>query len=76
MQTIGIIEELINNNQWVIKATPEKTGSALIENDDRAYWETLTIPVLKEQIMFRGHRYRGAKLKKDYLEILFKILKI
>ena len=64
------------NNQWVIKATPEKTGSALIENKDRAYWETLTIPKLKEQIMFRGQRYTGAKVKKDYLEIMYKILQI
>ena len=69
-QTLEIIEDLIKNNQWVIKDTTEKTGSALIENKDRAYWETLTIPKLKEQIMFRGLRYTGAKVKKDYLEII------
>ena len=71
-----MIEELIKNNQWVIEDTTKKSASAIIENKNRAYWENLTIPVLKEQIMFRGLRYTGAKVKKDYLNILYNTLQI
>ena len=48
----------------------------LIENDDRTYWENLSIPMIKGQIVRRGGHYKGAKLKTDFLEVLFKILKI
>jgi hypothetical protein len=54
----------------------EKTKSVLIEIKNRAYWETLTIPKLKEQIMFRGQRFTSSKVKKDYLEIMYSILGI
>ena len=54
----------------------QKTGSAIIENKDRSYWEALTIPQIKEQILVRGLRWTGAKVKKDYLEIMYKALAI
>ena len=63
---LKIIEELIKNKEW----------NATIDNKDRAYWESLTIPQIKEQIMIRGQRWTGAKVKKDYLEIMYSILGI
>ena len=74
-ELLEIIKDLIKNDQWIIEDT-EKTKSVLIEIKNRAYWETLTIPKLKEQIMFRGQRFTGAKVKKDYLEIMYSILGI
>ena len=64
-QTIEIIDELIKNNQW-----------ALIEKKDRTYWENQPIPMVKGQIVRRRGHFKGAKLKKVFLEVLFKIMKI
>ena len=72
---LEIKKDLIKNDQWIIEDT-EKIKSVLIEIKNRAFWETLTIPKLKEQILFRGQRWTGAKVKKDYLEILYSILGI
>ena len=74
-QLLEIIKELIENNQWIIEDT-EKIKSPLIEIKNRAFWKTLTIPKLKEQLMYRGQRWTGAKVKEDYLEILYKTLQI
>ena len=76
-QTIEIIEELIKNNQWVIEdTTKNKENFDLVFGKDRNYWKSLTIPQLKEQLMIRGLRYTGAKVKKDYLNILYNTLGI
>ena len=65
VQYLEIIEELIKNHQW-----------ALIEKKDRNYWENQTIPVIKGQIVRRRGQFKGAKIKKDFLEVLFKELQI
>jgi hypothetical protein len=74
-QLLEILEELIKNNQWVREALI-KTGGVIIENKDRKYWESLTIPKLKEQITARGLQSSKAKLKKDYLNILYNAIGI
>ena len=71
-----IIEELIKNKQWVMEDTTEKQGTALIESKDRASWAALTINNLKEQLKLRNVPWTGAKVKKDYLDIMYKTLGI
>ena len=56
---------LIKNHQW-----------ALIEKKDRTYWANQPIPVIKGQIVRRQGHFKGAKIKKDFLEVLFTVLKI
>ena len=64
-------------------------GVELIENNKKSFWKKQNITVIKTQAELRGHRFTdletkgdGVKSKfkkfekKDYLEVLFEILKI
>ena len=70
-------------------STRKEHGVGLIENRNPSYWKKQNITVIKSQAELRGHRFtdletkgggvksKFKKLKKnDYLEVLFKILKI
>ena len=65
-------------------------GVEIIENNNRKFWSNQNITVIKQQSELRGYRFTdletkgggGAKSKfkkfkkKDYLEVLYKLLKI
>ena len=69
-------------------STRKEHGVGLIENRNPSYWKKQNITVIKSQAELRGHRFTdletkggGVKskfknFKKDYLEVLFNILKI
>ena len=72
----------------VSSSTRKEHGVGLIENN-KSFWKTQNITILKQQAELRGHRFTDletkgggtkSKFKKfkkaDYLEMLFKILKI
>ena len=64
-QLLEIIKDLIQKHEWV-----------LVEQKDKTYWENQTVAVIKGQIIRRGGTYKAGKLKKEYLDILFDIMKI
>ena len=70
-------------------STRKEHGVGLIENRNPSYWKKQNITVIKSQAELRGHRFTdletkggGVKSKfkqikkNDYLDVLFKILKI
>ena len=70
-------------------STQRNHGIELIENKSKSFWNKQNISVIKAQAELRGYRFSdletkggGAKSKfrkfkkKDYLDVLFKILKI